>query len=93
MTSPALTSLFFNSAMVLICALTFAATSALSRGQIVPTADISVAIVPRSALAILTLTTGVVFSSSAGAFLQRQIQSTNTRRISKTAIVSEMIRI
>jgi len=58
MTSPALTTLFFNSAIFLICALIFAPTSDFSRGQMVPTATIWAAMESFSALATLTLTTG-----------------------------------
>ena len=60
MTSPALTTLFFNSAIFLICALILAPTSDFSRGQMVPTATTWAAMASFSALATLTLTTGVV---------------------------------
>src|SRR5690348_709023 len=83
MTCPARTSLFFSSAIDLICALIFAPTSAFSRGQIVPTAVIGAAIVPFSALATLTLTVGVT-SASAAVFELRTRQKISAASTSAT---------
>src|ERR1041385_6657575 len=83
MICPARTSLFFNNAIDLICALIFAPTSAFSRGQIVPTAVTGVAIVPFSALATLTLTVGGTSASCSPSDLE--LRTRQTIRIASAA--------
>src|ERR1051326_3194809 len=93
-TSPAWTTLFFNSAIFFICALIFAPTSAFSRVQIVPTAEIGSAMFPFSALTTLTLTVGVtsVSASVADLFKRQTTNATSSRTTSALPAIKTMLR-
>src|ERR1700741_1852346 len=93
-TSPAWTTLFFSRAIFLICALIFAATSAFSRGQIVPTAETGAAMFSFSALTTFTLTTGVtsVSASVADRFKRQMTRPTSNSTTSPLPTIKTRFR-